>query len=81
MCDDLRAQLHANPGARITVDLERLQVSAPDGTEHAFEIHPEARRCLLQGLDDIALTEQRRPAIEAFEARYKPDMHWIYPQP
>ncbi|MFT5447494.1 MAG: 3-isopropylmalate/(R)-2-methylmalate dehydratase small subunit [Gammaproteobacteria bacterium] len=80
VCDDLRAQLHADIGALISVDLERLQVTAPNGTEHAFDVHPEARRCLLEGLDDIALTLQHRPAIESFEAGYKPGMPWIYPQ-
>ena len=78
VCDDMRAQLHAKPGARVTVDLQRLLVTAPDGSEHDFEIHPEARRCLLEGLDDIALTLQRRAAIDKFEAQYKSGMPWVY---
>jgi 3-isopropylmalate/(R)-2-methylmalate dehydratase small subunit len=80
VCDEMRAQLHAEPGATVTVDLECMLVTAPDGSAHAFDIHPEARRCLLEGLDDIALTLQRSAAIESFEARHKPDMPWIYAQ-
>ena len=57
-----------------------LWMEPRDGAEHAFEIHSEARRCLLEGLDDIGLTLQRSAAIETFEARYKPDMPWIYAQ-
>ena len=78
ICDALRAQLHAQPGATVLVDLQRLRVVAPDGAEHVFDIHPEARRCLLEGLDEIGLTLQRQVAIDAFEARYKPRMHWVY---
>jgi len=78
VCDSLRAQLHAQPGAMITVDLERLLVIAPDGAEYAFEIHPEARRCLLEGLDDIGLTLQRQSAIDRFEASYRPGMPWMF---
>lgn len=78
VCDALREQLHAEPGARIRVDLERQVVTAPDGAEHAFEVHPTARRNLLEGLDDIGITLKHGSAIEAFEARYKPDMPWVY---
>jgi 3-isopropylmalate/(R)-2-methylmalate dehydratase small subunit len=78
VCDDLRAQLHAQPGANVTVDLQTSVVTSPDGSEHSFEIHPKARRCLLEGLDEIGLTLQSQSAIDAFEANYKPSMRWIY---
>jgi len=81
ICDSLRSQLHAQPGATVMVDLRRLLVIAPDGAEHVFDIHPKARRCLLDGLDEIGLTLQSQPAIETFEASYKPSLRWIYPQP
>ncbi|MFT5173209.1 MAG: 3-isopropylmalate/(R)-2-methylmalate dehydratase small subunit [Gammaproteobacteria bacterium] len=80
VCDDLRTQLHARPGATITVDLQTQLVTAPDASEHAFEVHPKARRCLLEGLDEIGLTLQNQTAIDAFEAHYKPAVHWIYAQ-
>lgn len=66
-CQDLRGQLFDNVGAKITVDLEILTVTAPDGTEYSFEMHPLKRRCLLEGLDDIALTKQYMDDIKAFE--------------
>ncbi len=78
VCDALRAQLHAQPGARILVDLQRLVVTSPDGAEHAFEIPAEAQRCLLLGLDEIGLTLQRKSTIDSFEASYKPNLPWIY---
>ena len=49
-----------------TVDLER-QIVAFDGREVPFEINPEVRERLLQGLDEIALTLEHEDEIERFE--------------
>ncbi len=69
-CKDLRGQLIDNVGARITVNLQTLTVTAPDGSEYGFEMHPLKRRCLLEGLDDIALTKQYMDEIKAFEIEH-----------
>ena len=50
----LRRQLHARPGARITVDLEAQAVVAPDGETHHFEIDPFRKDLLLTGRRDRA---------------------------
>jgi 3-isopropylmalate/(R)-2-methylmalate dehydratase small subunit len=65
----LLGQLSAQPGARISVDLPRQVVRAPDGAEHAFEIDAFAKHCLVEGLDEISYTLSLLPAIEAYEAR------------
>jgi 3-isopropylmalate/(R)-2-methylmalate dehydratase small subunit len=49
------------------VDLEALEVRF-DGRAVPFELEPERRRRLLEGLDDIALTLQHEPDISAYEA-------------
>ena len=49
------------------VDLEALEVRF-DGRAVPFELDPERRRRLLEGLDDIALTLQQADAIAAYEA-------------
>jgi 3-isopropylmalate/(R)-2-methylmalate dehydratase small subunit len=49
------------------VDLEAQTVSCAAG-EFGFEIDPEIRRRLLEGLDDIAITLQGVERIDAFEA-------------
>jgi 3-isopropylmalate/(R)-2-methylmalate dehydratase small subunit len=64
------AQLEAEPGARVAVDLPLQTVTAPDGTVHPFEIDPFAKHCLLQGLDDFGLTATYEDEIAAFERRY-----------
>jgi 3-isopropylmalate/(R)-2-methylmalate dehydratase small subunit len=66
---DLRAQLHANPGATMTVDLERQAVIAPDGRAHRFEVDAFRKQALLSGQDEIALTLSYEKEIAAFEAR------------
>ena len=69
VCTDLRAQLHANPGAEITVDLETNTVTAPNGDMHSFEIPDFNRERLLKGLDEIELTLNYTAQIERFEAQ------------
>jgi 3-isopropylmalate/(R)-2-methylmalate dehydratase small subunit len=77
-CAALRAQLRENPGSTVTVDLPGQTVRAPDGRVHAFEIHPVRKKCLLEGLDDIARTAQYDRAFESFEAAYRSSRPWLY---
>jgi 3-isopropylmalate/(R)-2-methylmalate dehydratase small subunit len=65
----LRTQLHASPGASITVDLETQTVTAPDGTIHHFDVDPFRKHALLSGQDEIALTLSYEKDIAAYEAR------------
>ncbi|MBW8270784.1 3-isopropylmalate dehydratase small subunit [Caldovatus aquaticus] len=74
----LRRQLHARPGARITVDLERQSITAPDGRALAFEIEPARKRRLLLGLDEIGLTLRHEDAIAAFERGYRTRRPWLF---
>jgi 3-isopropylmalate/(R)-2-methylmalate dehydratase small subunit len=49
------------------IDLEALEVRF-DGRAVRFELEPERRRRLLEGLDDIALTLQHEADIAAYES-------------
>jgi 3-isopropylmalate/(R)-2-methylmalate dehydratase small subunit len=51
----------------LTVDLELKTVSDPNDFSASFEIGDFQRYCLLEGLDDIALTLKHEPEITAFE--------------
>ncbi len=73
----LMAQLQNAPGIAMTVDLPRQIVIAPDGTTHAFDIDATRKERLLKGLDDVGVTLQHLPQIEAFEAQYRTDMPWL----
>jgi 3-isopropylmalate/(R)-2-methylmalate dehydratase small subunit len=65
---------------RVTVDLVRRRVSGPDGIDLSFDIDPESREMLLEGLDAIDLTLKHRDAIEAFLVRDRAERPWIYLQ-
>jgi 3-isopropylmalate/(R)-2-methylmalate dehydratase small subunit len=51
----------------LTVDLEAMAVTHPNGLRVLFDFDPFERHCLVNGLDDIALTLRRGDAIEAYE--------------
>jgi 3-isopropylmalate/(R)-2-methylmalate dehydratase small subunit len=65
---------------RLTVDLVRQRITGPDGLAFGFEIEPEEREMLLEGLDAIDLTLKHRDSIEAFRARDRGQRPWIYLQ-
>ena len=60
---------------RITV---AQTVIDPAGQVHRFEIHPVRKKCLLEGLDDIARTGQYLREFEGFEAAYRDERPWLY---
>jgi 3-isopropylmalate/(R)-2-methylmalate dehydratase small subunit len=61
--DEVRALMAAG---QAEVDLEALEVRF-DGRSVPFDLDPERRRRLLEGLDDIALTLQLSDAIASYE--------------
>ena len=68
----------ANKGAKLTVDLAHQTVSAyPDNLGFAFAVDPFRKHCLLNGLDDIGLTEQRAVDITAYEAKQRTEQAWL----
>ena len=75
----LRTRLAASPGATVTVDLPAQTVTDPDGTARPFEIDPFKKRCLVEGLDDVALTLEHADAIAAYEAQAAVERPWRVP--
>lgn len=51
----------------MTIDLHKQMVQIEDGIQFSFEINPVHRERLLEGLDDIAITERYMDDIEAYE--------------
>lgn len=62
--------------ARLTVDLENQIITGPDGGEIAFEIDPDRKHRLLEGIDDIGETLAKNTDIDAFEAKNAKDRPW-----
>ncbi len=73
---ELWCQLKEKPGAQITIDLVDQTVVAPDGTRFEFAIDATRKERLLKGLDDVGVTLEHLPQIEAFEAAYRQRMPW-----
>jgi 3-isopropylmalate/(R)-2-methylmalate dehydratase small subunit len=64
----LWAAVEADPTTQVTVDLRERRVSY-GGHSVPFEVDEYTRWRLLEGLDDVGLTERHLADIEAFEAR------------
>ena len=63
----LWAAIEADPATQVTVDLQAEQISYGD-VKVPFHTDEYTRWRLLEGLDDVGLTERNLPDIEAFEA-------------
>jgi 3-isopropylmalate/(R)-2-methylmalate dehydratase small subunit len=66
----LKEAVDLDRGSKLTVDLERQVVVAPDGREVPFDIDAATRHRLLEGLDDIGITLAHENAIAAYEAAH-----------
>jgi len=63
--------------ATITVDLEAQEIRGPDGGVIPFDVDPHRKRCLMEGLDDIALTMEKAAAIETYEKASAASRPWV----
>ncbi len=80
-CRDLRTWLREHPGATVSIDLPAQIVRTPDGGEHRFEIDGYRKMCLVEGLDDIALTMKEASGIAEHERRVQAERAWRLPSP
>ena len=74
---EIRAALHAAPGARIRIDLASQTVVGPDGKTDRFEIDSFRKDCLLKGVDEVNLTLGYEAEIAAFETKQRREMSWL----
>ncbi len=74
---DLARALEAAPGAPIAIDLAAQTVTTPAGAVHGFVIDPARKLRLIKGLDDIGITLELAPQIDAFEADYHARLSWL----
>ncbi len=74
----LMAALEREPALPVTVDLE-AQTIACEALTCSFAIDPVRRARLLNGWDDIALTESHRDRIAAFRAEDRAARPWATP--
>jgi len=60
----------------LTVDLEKQEIRGPDGGTVKFDIDPFRKHCLLNGLDDIGLTQQKQSKIKSYEDKLQAERPW-----
>ena len=55
----------------IDIDLETQSVTTPFQDRFTFEIDAFRKHCLMNGLDDIGLTMEKKASIDAYEVKLK----------
>jgi 3-isopropylmalate/(R)-2-methylmalate dehydratase small subunit len=61
------AWLMANPGAEISIDLQRCELGLPDGHLVPFEVESFARHCMLHGVDPLGWLLGHEEQIRRYE--------------
>ena len=61
----------------IEIDLENQEIRRPNGGKIEFKIDPFRKKCLLEGLDDIGLTELHENKIKSFEESRSTKHPWL----
>jgi len=76
--DKLMDDASRGSNAVIEIDLEKQEIKGPDGGTVHFDIDPFRKRCLLEGLDDIGLTMEKKADIDEFEKKQKEAQPWLH---
>ena len=63
--------------ATVTIDLVSQEITEPDGSTIKFDLHPFLKECLINGLDDIALTMKKAEKIDSYEAKQQAAQPWL----
>jgi 3-isopropylmalate/(R)-2-methylmalate dehydratase small subunit len=75
----LMREAHEAEDPTFTVDLDAQTIHRPLGNEVlTFEIDPFRKHCLLNGLDDIALTMEKGHHIDRFEGEHRQRHPWLH---
>lgn len=76
--DDLFKRVATNQGLQISIDLQAQTVSCDDEVVARFEIDDFRKHCMLNGLDDIALTLEHAADIKSYEENRKRIAPWLF---
>jgi 3-isopropylmalate/(R)-2-methylmalate dehydratase small subunit len=76
--DKLFAATTETAGYVLSIDLDNLAVTTPEGKDHHFELDKGLQDRLLQGMDDIGLTLSHADEIRDYEAQRKQQTPWLF---
>ena len=68
---------YSNRKEEISVDLTEQKI-VYGNNETKFDIDPFKKKCLLEGLDDIALSLEKSKQIDTYEKKLKENKPWIF---
>jgi len=74
--DKLFDDAERGANATLTIDLPNQEIRGPDGGTVKFEIDPFRKHCLINGLDDIGLTMEKKASIDTYEDKLKRERAW-----
>ncbi len=74
--DKLLEDAERGANATVTIDLEKQEITGPDGGVIPFEMDPYRKHCLLNGLDSIGQTMQKEAAIDSYEQKATAARPW-----
>ncbi len=63
--------------ATLSIDLPNQEIRGPDGGTVKFDLDPFRKHCLMNGLDDIALSLEKSSAIDSFEKKQAISQPWL----
>ena len=63
--------------ATLSIDLPNQEIKGPDGGTVKFDLDPFRKHCLLNGLDDIALSLEKVSSIDSFEKKQASAQPWL----
>jgi 3-isopropylmalate/(R)-2-methylmalate dehydratase small subunit len=69
---DAHKQLINSPGMKVAIDLAAQTLTLADGSSVQFPIDSFAKRCMLDGVDELGYMLNQEAAIAAFEAKHPP---------
>ena len=75
--DALMADASDTENPELTINLVDQTIARPNGVIISFDVDPFRKQCLLDGLDDIGLTLEKKLAIADYEASRASDMPWL----
>ena len=61
----------------VAIDLEHQTVTTPFQDRFSFEIDPFRKTCLIEGLDEVAITLTHEDKLAGYEARMKAARPWL----
>lgn len=67
--EETHARLLAEPGGRVSINLETCELTIGNAPPIKFAVEPFARRCLIEGVDPLGWLLERTSTIEAFETK------------